>query len=954
MANKVFEKRFEDFRGVDYRSSDLTRPLNAAKQLTNGMILRNLSLSGRKGGKIAGQHLDNYYGLHNYISTSTATGGTEERLIAVDEANPWYYTSATLTITYVAGATDYGYAMTVNEATNTFRFVLTQGGAPVTLSGNPYLDLGTGLEVGFVTLETLRAAIDATANFSATLSTTAVNLYPAAILALAELSASTTSPQVITFYYFTETALPRFVPGITEWVDNAWRTAASITEAQFCTFLNKKNVVYIAGPSLPPKNSALSSNDSEPYWGRIIKYDGHGSYLAGMPPAPTATLNTTGVAFKAVGSAPVGTGKTGAYRYMFSYVFVDAKGNVIEGQETPPVDIQSVTLAAEDGTVTLPTIQAANSLDLSDSRYAQTPAAVLGAHAAVTRIHIEDPSPFATNDRIMILNRSTSEYIRDVVSAVGRDGTGAYIDISTSINANAGDLVFLYPWDGFWDHCAIVNGAQAAVNTITVENNAVVTVGGYRAYNSIVAGDTIYLLNRINGVYENRTVTSVAATTITFSGSPVTVGDEDVISANLRIRVYRTKAGGAEFYKVADVPHNYWNINQDFVDSLSDVQLGALFDPLTEERSMPPKASLITGHQGLMIAAGIQGAPNRIAPASIESPEYFSVLTPFDIESNVTGSVRAIISDNEDMLAVFKDDAYYNVVGDLASTSQVVQIVREGQTGISSQASLARVRDTWVGVGPSGFVAFKDGQVVDEFSGQVDPEILKIITSSTSQLIFRHASGINDWQNQLYICSIPAETGTTAIYPNSGSKVLVYDYYNQTWYDWSYHESVLPYGNFNFYQKRLYYPIWFQDGSALFKRHEQVQASSRKYDYADNTQKITYDFWMQWDHGDEPSVLKLYERLKVYCMQPTFFVPFVLRIRVYRDFKTTTANFDTTLTFSTTADIEKLVKLIQGYKSRALSFRFTVDTIHAVPLITGYEYEIADSYVANDLKGKDT
>ncbi|TXH42144.1 MAG: hypothetical protein E6Q97_36190 [Desulfurellales bacterium] len=941
MAKKVFEKRFEDFRGVDYRSSDLTRPLNAAKQLTNGLLLRNLSLSGRKGGKVAGQQMNQMFSLHNYINTNTTTGATQEELLTVDEELLYSYVSATMTITRVAGATDFGYSMTVNEATNTFRFVLTQGGSAVTLSGNPYLDLGTGLESAPVTLLDLSNAIDATANFTCSLSTTAVNNYAAAILPLADYSPSTTTPRTITFYYMTPVPVPYFVPLPFAAAQTFWDSTSSLPDAQFLTFVNKKNVCYIAGPS-----GADPSN--EPYNGRVWKYDGHGVYLAGMP----------GITDRVVVSTAAGA-LTGVYRYLFSYVFVDAKGNVTEGQEGLGINAPTgipITLATNSVNLELPSVHINSPLDPSDQRYFSF-ATTAAAHVAVTRVHITDPSPFAVGDRILIMNTLTREYIRDTVLVVGRDGTGAYIEISTIVSTGAGDRVWLYPYDGFWDHCAIVNGNQVAVNTITVEDNSVVTAGNYRAHNSIVVGDTIYFYNRINSSYETRTVTSVTATTITFSGSAVTVNDEDVISANLRIRIYRTKAGGAEYYKVADIPNNAFNYMTSYNDNTLDTALGAIFNPLTEERAMPPKASLLTKHQGLMVASGIFGAPNRIAPSSVESPEYFSTLTPFDVESNITGPIRAIISDSEDMMAAFKDNAYYNVVGDLASSSQVVQIIREGQSGVSSQSSLARARDTWIGVGPSGFVVFKDGKVIDEVSAQVDPELLKTVSASTEQLVFRRASAINDWQNQCYICAIPTETSNFGgPYPNSTSKVLVYDYYNLTWYDWSYHSTVPPYGPFTFYQNRLYYPIWYPTpftSSQLFKRHD-LSRSARQYDYADNTQKITYDFWMQWDHGDEPSVYKLYERLKVYCMQPALFAPFNLRVRIYRDFKTATANFDTTLAFSTSADIEKLVKLLQGYKSRALSFRFTVDSIHTVPLITGYEYEISDSYLANDLKGKDT
>lgn len=65
---------------------------------------------------------------------------------------------------------------------------------------------------------------------------------------------------------------------------------------------------------------------------------------------------------------------------------------------------------------------------------------------------------------------------------------------------------------------AVVDGAQVGVNTINVESG-----------HDVTANSTVQLLDRTGTTDVQRTVSSVAATTITISGDPVDVNDDDTI-----------------------------------------------------------------------------------------------------------------------------------------------------------------------------------------------------------------------------------------------------------------------------------------------------------------------------------------------------------------------------------------------------------------------------------------
>lgn len=71
-------------------------------------------------------------------------------------------------------------------------------------------------------------------------------------------------------------------------------------------------------------------------------------------------------------------------------------------------------------------------------------------------------------------------------------------------------------FNGYLRNAAIVNGDQSNVNTINVQSGHVVQ-----------SGNTIAIFNRITEQFETRTVTGITLTSVTFSGDPVTVSNND-------------------------------------------------------------------------------------------------------------------------------------------------------------------------------------------------------------------------------------------------------------------------------------------------------------------------------------------------------------------------------------------------------------------------------------------
>ncbi len=455
----------------------------------------------------------------------------------------------------------------------------------------------------------------------------------------------------------------------------------------------------------------------------------------------------------------------------------------------------------------------------------------------------------------------------DDTLAVATHTMAATRDINLTVqNMRAADYL------GHAIRAARVNGAQAAVTTITVD-----------AGHNMEASDTAYFFNSGSGEYIEREVTAVTATTITIAAPAVTVTDNLDISNNVRIQIWRTKNDGTDFYFVDEIPNQALSSTTVYVDDVADTALVEPFVEQTRKHSGPPKCSYIGIYQGLKITAGDPDYPNRLSwalPLDVEA--YPLESNNIDIKAGGLGALTGFGTIDDNQLAVFKYDGHVVVKGTLDDLSLEVKDRSSTGVGCTSFRSLCYIgeNEALAGLSPKGVFIFNQGTPSLALGDGINPFIPKFQTPQVNgtniadtdyttayvgnginmELVLRRAVAINDSLNQLFHLYIPAETGKPGelkIPFIPSSRYFVYDYGAQIpyWTDYMFYERTLgeytgtidrnvqPNAGFTIYKNRLWLGMADYDAdytgtqASLFNFSVGDTAS----DYVDSTYPVYLD-----------------------------------------------------------------------------------------------------------------
>ena len=300
----VFEN-FSNFRGVDTRSSDLTRPIDAAKEAKNFIIEQNFSLGGEKGLHMFADYFDSepIAGVHNYIYKNFDTGKEVEELLVLGKAL-YRLKAETFTITY-GGGNQWGYDFLVDETDGELRLRLYDDGA-VVLDYN----VGTGLEddtTGTTKLSTLEAQIDAITDFTATSDSTVDAIVAACFPLKAQYDLAAGAVNITVYRWEAVTFAVSGSASITSEGFNPYIFSHDQIATKPPIFLNRNNVCYIACDGKMP----------------LMKYDGTVIRQAGA-----FTIFKEDIAVAASSNTPA---LVGTFRYYLRNVTRDSQGNYIYG-----------------------------------------------------------------------------------------------------------------------------------------------------------------------------------------------------------------------------------------------------------------------------------------------------------------------------------------------------------------------------------------------------------------------------------------------------------------------------------------------------------------------------------------------------------------------------------------------------------------------------------------------
>jgi hypothetical protein len=524
---------------------------------------------------------------------------------------------------------------------------------------------------------------------------------------------------------------------------------------------------------------------------------------------------------------------------------------------------------------------------------------------------------------------------------------------------NAVTVTNLASTSGFNTNCAIVNGAQSGVTTITVDSG-----------HTLNTGDTAYFYDGATSAYVTRVLTGTTSTTITFAGS-VNVADNAVISNNLRIAIYRTDEIGAatdaslQTYKlVAEIPNDSIGTStQVYIDSTTDANLGAEYVAPVKAHGLPPKGSYITTFRSQLFVAGQITNVNTVYYSDIDSPEYFPAgQNSFLVDAFDGAKIRGIAA-LDTAVIVFKDSSIQSVTGDIADDSFRVDELSYGGIGCVSHNSIQKIGGSLFFLSDKGVYSVSL-QGVTPIGARIETEFTKFDVTFN----FQKSTAINWVDKDKYVLFIPNESqdGSSNDYADSSSRVYAYDYIRDAWLKWS---NVNAQGGFAlktdgtlyFHARRL-----DSDSSAVERPLAVFNNYGNLNDYTDHQDATNFEYETNWEALGDPQILKKFLRLKIFAL-PTDVLDgdaslFTLTVDQEINFNSPAAIASFEMDFSGgsagygggtgwggsspwgDSPLGELKGKLNSSKSRALKLIMKNSTQKEDVLVSGYQLEVAPSY----------
>jgi hypothetical protein len=906
-AKNQFIKRYKNFFGFDLKSSDLNYPEKYATDISNLDLNAVGSLIKRKG---TTPHAEGAGPLGSFIYNRIDENGDEAPELVSIGSTVKKWAETRIAISYSGAEASASVSVYYDTVTSQYRCILTAG---ATTALNQGLGLGVD-ETTPYTCQQLRNSIDALADWSATI--TGTGTVPAAYIKNA-IDQDVLAGYTLNAGYWTNAISPvasPFANGMAAVNDEDFEPASAV---------QIQNVLYVA-----------TGKDE------IQKYDGFSVYRAGVP---TPASLTSADALDAGGFV----GRN--YVHRARYIQVDASDNFTEG----------------------------NLARVSTPISTQHRAIIKGAQTTVTTINVEPGSDILNGDTVEFYDSVSASLVTRTVTGVsttplaitisGAAVTVADADEILSTNARRIDVTVanVQAGTGFNTGCAIVNGNQgfgpsSYVNTINVDNGS----GGPH---TLQVGDTAYFYDGNLNTYVQRKVTNVTTNTITIAGAGVEVLDNAVISANLRIGIYRNETSATEpttWYEVVQIPNNSFAPTQVYQDKTSDANLGVdLLVPLVD-RSPPPKARYLTVFQNLLVAGCLTAAPNVVAWSDIEGAEYFP--TPDNqqlIQSLEADRITAVAPSNE-VLIVFQREAIHAGSGDFADGNiRFDQITND--VGCIAHQSVRDIRGVIFFLSKIGPRKMSGAQIPSSLGtfeevplvSRIDP-LFNQSANVDDEDLFRLGKSwaFHDRKEQKYLLFVPKESEQVGVrYCNSGSVLLVYDYARDAWLKWEGLNAAAGIVRYNddliFTERRI------DEVGALRTISWRRQDTGTAYDYNDHTQPITIVYKSPWDFMGNASVLKNYLTLRVFT---TDIVPnnFTLDCQTELNFIPTSPISEFTLNvgadgygvtpygsfYGDPQDSSVKHKISNG-RAKSLRLIFSNDEPQTDIVITGYELEVVAPYM---------
>lgn len=489
-----------------------------------------------------------------------------------------------------------------------------------------------------------------------------------------------------------------------------------------------------------------------------------------------------------------------------------------------------------------------------------------GMPAATTYNAVLATGPGLTGDYESFV---TYQHIDEMANVVEGDESN-HVVLTAANQQITHTIPYLPGTSGFNTCSGQVNGPQTGT-TITLFSG-----------HNLKVGQTAFWVDSTAPYAEHTAKITVAtATTITLASS-ATVVNNQIISAGLRVNLWRNVNGSTEiFYLVRSFPNWTGSTTTSFTESVSDNDLleqPEYIPPVTNHGLPPANQRYLTSYKGLKIACG---ETDKVYYSDYEDPEYYSDQSSsyFILRSKSNAPVRACGA-NREILAVFKEDESHVITGDLPDGNYTQSVLGDA-IGCTSHASVVDVDGTlWFYSGRFGVRRLIGNSIPDDMSYYIQPLFRQ--QDETQDFAINHSRvvAIAYERSELVIFYCPTETLNR---PNENSFCLVADYRSQM-------ETYNDYDNMGRIASQVPKIRWWRwvgfnlgGGGAIYNKR--LVWTERQYfdavsdfrytlcqrledgtenDYTSFGGMIPWEYEAAWDDMDFPDVLKKFLQVNVH------------------------------------------------------------------------------------------
>lgn len=431
---------------------------------------------------------------------------------------------------------------------------------------------------------------------------------------------------------------------------------------------------------------------------------------------------------------------------------------------------------------------------------------------------------------------------------------GAASDIDVTVD----NLIQATGWN---TNSAVIDGAQAAVNTIKV-------LPGH----TIREGDSAFFLDATGLITYERLVTGISYDSITVAGAAVAVDDtmdwQTPISNDLKINIYRTRVGGSIPCLVATIPNNSYQATTTYLDTTADANLFIEYQYPPRRPDPPPKVGVAFAFNNQVIYTRDPNNDDYVWFSDPDQPEYVS-------QEVLKGNNFIVPSNDDDVtgvgasgatLVVFKNKSIYSINGEIAASKFTVSPVAAGSNiGAVNHHCIASVGSLLYFLHTNGVYALAENNIfpTDTFgnpvplSTMIDRYFRNTSSISNKKFRLNRATAINYTKDNEYLLFLPCEADEGLRVANTNSIVLCYDYQGKNWFEWT---RVNAAGGFYITQDNLYWQerrlVNDEVKSNTYKQHRKY----RLIDQVDHVTPIRVTWTSSWEDLGQPRMRKKFIR----------------------------------------------------------------------------------------------